>query len=569
MKRILTVAVLLLTMTFTLASCDDVDTAIKNNVDSSDTSDTAVVTTDTHVHSFSAWSIKRNASCAEKGLQERACSSCGFAEQAEISELSHTPVKDAATEATCSSVGKTEGSHCGVCGTVIVAQQTVNAKGHTSVTDAAVAATCSSEGKTEGSRCDVCGAVIVAQQTVNKAAHAYDSGVVITPATRLQAGTKKYICTTPTCSASYTGEYSLPEYSATEIYHQAVKFVGEISTYDRFENALALGTGFVLSSDGKIVTNYHVIDGAYSASIDINGHIYQISSVLAYDANIDLAILKIDASNLTAAPIYKGEVEVGETVYAIGSSRGMTNTYTQGMVACADRVVDGVSHVQHDASITHGNSGGPLINEYGEVIGINTWGIDDSQNLNFAVSATELDNLTCGTPIALYELYESLYGARDVLMDYLCTEGTYDADSEMFVKEFTETDGETDLVYVLSYDVNNDLVLLTLATVDNSTPCSVFASLTFDCTPDGFVYICMYDSTDDSNMTAGYITPSSFTQSTSSISCMEFYGMESNKDALLVMYASYFKSSLTWLEGLLEADNVGITLADLGFTSFS
>ena len=127
--------------------------------------------------------------------------------------------------------------------------------------------------------------------------------------------------------------------------------------------------------------------------------------MLAYDANIDLAVCKINATGLDFATICKKPVNVGETVYAIGSSRGMTNTYSQGIITYANRVVDNVSHIQHDASITNGNSGGPLINIYGEVIGINTWGISNSQNLNFAVFTKELDNLSYSSPISFADFY--------------------------------------------------------------------------------------------------------------------------------------------------------------------
>ena len=209
------------------------------------------------------------------------------------------------------------------------------------------------------------------------------------------------------------------KYTATEIYNQSIKYVGEITTYDKNGKEYALGTGFVISSDGNIVTNYHVIEGAYSADITVNNIKYTISSILAYDANIDLAVLKINANGLTAATICKQPVSVGSTVYAIGSSRGMTNTFSQGIITYADRIFDGVSHIQHDASITHGNSGGPLINDYGEVIGINTWGISDSQNLNFAVSADELDNLVYGSPTTLFNLFQEQSTPYGTLLSWL------------------------------------------------------------------------------------------------------------------------------------------------------
>ncbi len=169
-------------------------------------------------------------------------------------------------------------------------------------------------------------------------------------------------------------------YSAEEINEQAKRYVGEITCYDKSGKAISIGTGFVYTEDGKVITNYHVIDGSYYAEIIINGVEYEIKSVLSYDENIDLAILKIDGNKFAHAVICEKEPETGNTVFAIGSSRGLTNTFSKGIVTYYNRIIDNVSHIQHDASITNGNSGGPLINEYGEVIGINTWGINDSQN---------------------------------------------------------------------------------------------------------------------------------------------------------------------------------------------
>ena len=336
-----------------------------------------------HMHPFGEWTQVKAPTCTEVGITESRCS-CGQRQTQPVAALGHEEAKDAAVPATCSAEGKTEGKHCGVCGTVLVAQTVIPATGHV-----------------------------------------YDSGEIITTATCNRDGEKKYTCTVHSCNHSYTETCTLPTYTATELYELSVKYVGEIVTYDKKGDELALGTGFVISSDGKIVTNYHVIEGACSAEITIDGKTYTITSVLAYDSTIDLAVLKVNARKMTAATVCKEPVSVGAPVYAIGSSRGMTNTYSQGIITYADRVVDGVSHVQHDASITHGNSGGPLINAFGEVVGINTWGISDSQNLNFAVFAGELDNLVYGTPMTLEELYAKEYNAFERLKAYIIANGTY------------------------------------------------------------------------------------------------------------------------------------------------
>lgn len=374
---------------------------------------------DAHIHAFEEWLTTTPPSCTEDGIDTRYCS-CGEMQTKKISSNGHTEVIDAAINATCDTEGKTEGKHCGVCN-----------------------------------------ATLIEQTTIHPVGHQYNSGEITTKATCLQNGIETFTC--KICGFLYEKTYSLPQYSATELYNQSVKYVGEIVTYDKKGAEIALGTGFVISSDGKILTNYHVIEGAYSADITINDIKYTISSVLAYDANIDLAVLKISASGLSAATICKQPVSVGTTVYAIGSSRGMTNTYSQGIVTYADRIVDGVSHIQHDASITHGNSGGPLINIYGEVIGINTWEISDSQNLNFAVFVDELDNLVYGTPRTLPELYQeeaasiSANNLQQVLIEFLVKYGVAGAlasENETLVQYSIEMKDASGATYSLVYTLN-------------------------------------------------------------------------------------------------------------------
>ncbi|MBR6427396.1 MAG: zinc-ribbon domain-containing protein [Clostridia bacterium] len=103
----------------------------------------------------------------------------------------HTTVTDPAVAPTCTTAGKTAGSHCATCGQVITAQTTVPATGHTAVTDPAVAATCTTAGKTEGSHCAVCGAVLTAQTTVQQKAHQYSEATYSAPAACIWCGATK------------------------------------------------------------------------------------------------------------------------------------------------------------------------------------------------------------------------------------------------------------------------------------------------------------------------------------------------------------------------------------------
>ena len=474
---------------------------------------------DGHTHSFSTWNTTAMPSCTSQGMQSRTCSSCGFSEFAPIAAFGHTEVVDSAVAATCTTDGKTAGKHCGSCNTVIVAQTAIPASGHK-----------------------------------------YNSGEIITSATCVQDGVKKYTCTNANCLNSYTASYTMPTYTATELYNQSVKYVGEIVTYDRSGAEYALGTGFVITSDGQIVTNYHVLEGAYSATITIDNVQYTIASVLAYDATIDLAVCKINAYGLSTATICKNSVSVGSTVYAIGSSRGMTNTYSQGIITYANRIVDGVSHVQHDASITHGNSGGPLINVYGEVIGINTWGISDSQNLNFAVFTGELDNLTYSTPLTMAQFYDLHHSANDILTEWLLE--NYNAYTDDFI--YYEIVGDY-FGYSIAYDIteNSNFVDGYWNFEDGAT---MYVFVDFNSTNGTYRYFASYSDGTNENITRGTINAMNYTASTQ-LTHSSYSGAYWDEELLMELYSAAVRDIMKWFAYCIDNYIDELTLDDFGLVN--
>ena len=122
-------------------------------------------------HSWGSWIVSEEATCLKEGTQIHICSKCQSSESQLIAKSDHTPVTDKGVEATCTTTGLTEGSHCSVCETVLVEQQTIPAKGHTPVTDEAVEATCTTTGLTEGSHCSRCNETLVTQTTVGALGH--------------------------------------------------------------------------------------------------------------------------------------------------------------------------------------------------------------------------------------------------------------------------------------------------------------------------------------------------------------------------------------------------------------
>ena len=134
------------------------------------------------------------------------------------------------------------------------------------------------------------------------------------------------------------------------------------------------GSGVIISSDGYIVTNNHVVDGADELLVTLNDNKEYSARIIGADATTDLALIKIDAKNLPAIVIANSDqVKVGEWVLAVGNPLGLNNTVTAGIVSAKARTMgQGVSSmIQTDAAINQGNTGGALVNTRGELIGIN------------------------------------------------------------------------------------------------------------------------------------------------------------------------------------------------------
>ncbi len=474
-----------------------------------------------HTHEFGDWQIEKAASCTAYGSTYQECA-CGHKQYLTLMPTGHTIVDDPAVSPTCTENGKTAGSHCDVCKNVIVAQTTVNALGHT-----------------------------------------YGEGVVQTAATCTQDGVMKYTCTVSGCGDIHTESYSIPTLSAGEVHSGALSYVGEIITYDKNGAEYALGTGFVFDSDGLIITNYHVIEGAYSATITIDEVEYNIESILAYDKDIDLVIMQIDATGLPTATLCTEPMSVGSPVYAIGSSQGMTNTFSQGIITYWNRDVDGVIHIQHDASLASGNSGGPLINSYGEVIAVNTWTLEDSQNLNFAVSVSELDNLTYITATPLDEFAEEHYSPLDALYAWL--EYNYNNETETYVSyDETYDDGSW---YSLGYDFEYGVLYIDVMW-EFEDGYVLYLCIEFGDDPSEYLYCaeCADSEYTAYNYIEGYIDATAFTSETA-LTYDYTDGEVEATDEIMEVYQTCIVDMLGWFENVLEENSVGVTLADLGFTA--
>ena len=156
------------------------------------------------------------------------------------------------------------------------------------------------------------------------------------------------------------------------------------------------GTGFLVSPEGAIVTNYHVIKTGDVAVVKFpDGTVLHVDGVLAADKDRDLAVIKIHGKTFQTLTLGNSDrVQVGEEVVAIGDSLGLELTVSNGILSGVRTVEkEGRKLLQTTAPISHGNSGGPLFNMTGEVIGINTMFLGDGQNLNFAIPVNDAKRL--------------------------------------------------------------------------------------------------------------------------------------------------------------------------------
>jgi serine protease Do len=155
----------------------------------------------------------------------------------------------------------------------------------------------------------------------------------------------------------------------------------------------SLGSGFVWSSDGIIVTNNHVVEGASRITVNLNDGRQLPAKLLGVDPDSDLAVLRVDQKGLAAAPIgTSSDILIGESVVAVGNPFGLSGTVTTGVVSALGRSVPSqdqsrtfTDFIQTDASINPGNSGGPLLNIEGRVIGINVAIYAQAQGIGFAI----------------------------------------------------------------------------------------------------------------------------------------------------------------------------------------
>lgn len=261
--------------------------------------------------------------------------------------------------------------------------------------------------------------------------------------------------------------------TAEEIYAKCSPAVFYIEMFDERNHPFGSGSGFFIESSGVAVTNYHVIEDASYAKITLSttGKTYDVTGVYAFSKQDDWAIIQVNGSNFPTLEIGENwTITGGATVYAIGSPEGLQNTISEGLISNTERVLDGTTYIQISAPISHGSSGGALINSFGEVIGITSAVLNEGQNLNFAIPIYALGAYNKSTLTKLSKVgtvADDAYNTGDVriaaysyLRSWIQAAKNDNIDGNAAYTEIIDTDDSSDLTYSIMYDKSEEEIVL-------------------------------------------------------------------------------------------------------------
>ena len=213
-----------------------------------------------------------------------------------------------------------------------------------------------------------------------------------------------------------TAAYARPEEGLPALVKRVKPAVVAIATYDASGEALMTGSGFFLRP-GQVVTNLHVIRGAVRAEIktlDGKGKVFPVNGTLAIDEEGDLALLSVDTptERPRSTELASELPDEGEPIFVIGNPLKLEGSVSDGIVSAVREVPNSYRIIQITAPISHGNSGSPVFNLKGQVLGVVTIKVTNGQNINLAIAAARVAQLTVGKLQPLSEL--ALKGKGDV-----------------------------------------------------------------------------------------------------------------------------------------------------------
>lgn len=349
------------------------------------------------------WQIITNASCTENLVEGKTCTKCGEVVETKVGEKLEHDYDEVTVLGTCS-----KGEHklytCKLCGYFFESEFLKPTEAHTEggwVVEKAP--TCNSEG-VKMQICNSCGVALNRQNVaVDPNNHSF---LVETfpPVNDGDEGYVKYTC--KNCGYEVKNIYE-SNYLPSQIYEMIASATVRIEGLNKDGKMHNVGSGFFISANGDVVTNYHVIAGAYDLKVKLySGEEVKVAYVKGYSIENDLAILKVEIEGNSYLKISESDVKTGDPVYALGSPLGVDCVFTSGIVSNPLKSVNGIDMIVFTAPISSGSSGGPLVNSRGEVVGINNQVADKGQNLNFALPSVMIENVQTGEGKTVYEVYK-------------------------------------------------------------------------------------------------------------------------------------------------------------------
>ncbi len=268
----------------------------------------------------------------------------------------------------------------------------------------------------------------------------------------------------------------------SELFNKTVPAIVVVYSFDKNNELMGQGTGFLLTNTGIIATNFHVIDGSYSLRVAFtNGEKYDVKEIVAKDEHRDIAILNVNGFDL---PIIKlgnsNNISIGEKVIAIGNPLGLSNTLSSGIISGIRTDLEDYKLIQTTTPISPGSSGGPLLNMKGEVIGITTMYLKGGQNLNFVVPVNyliALNNKDSETSTQLTYSSEDLELKKELAEKYY-EEAEY-ADAAKLFFEITDADSTDPFIfYKLGFSLHR--IAVDLYHNENDPQWEDFANMAID-----------------------------------------------------------------------------------------
>lgn len=214
--------------------------------------------------------------------------------------------------------------------------------------------------------------------------------------------------------------------TAEEISRRCSSAVFYVDIYGFSGVPIGSGSGFFISQDGLAITNCHVVENAgYLEITTTDDKVYNDITIMDYDRAHDVALIKINGGNNFnyLKPDADFKLIQGQTVYAIGSPRGLSNTMSQGIISNVERVINDIPFIQISAQIDGGSSGGALINEYGNVIGVVSASIGDAADLNLAVPIRFGEKLDKNSEESCVVWEETYYSGFNRVLDFAVFSG--------------------------------------------------------------------------------------------------------------------------------------------------